>query len=125
MALGVLRSTFRRFGREMASPARLVEHLSSALYDEWSGTPYVTCIVARVDMHARTLVAVNGREFSAERLKDAVAATSKGQPLDLLVRTGDMYRTFRVDYRDGLKYPHLERIAGTQDRLIAILSARK
>ena len=64
-------------------------------------------------------------EFSAERLKDAVAATSKGQPLDLLVRTGDMYRTFRVDYRDGLKYPHLERIAGTQDRLIAILSARK
>jgi hypothetical protein len=36
-----------------------------------------------------------------------------------------MYRTFRIDYRDGLKYPRLERIDGTQDRLTAILSARK
>jgi len=72
-----------------------------------------------------TVVAINGREFSAEKLKDAVAATSKGEPLDLLVKTGDVYRTFRIDYRDGLKYPHLERIGGTPDRLTAILSARK
>ncbi len=87
---------------------------------KWNGPAFKAGVAS-----GGTLVAVNGREFSAERLKDAVAATSKGQPLDLLVRTGDMYRTFRVDYRDGLKYPHLERIAGTQDRLIAILSARK
>jgi predicted metalloprotease with PDZ domain len=72
-----------------------------------------------------TVLAINGREFSAERLKDAVAATAKGEPLELLVKTGEMYRTFRIDYRDGLKYPHLERIVGTPDRLTAILSARK
>ena len=72
-----------------------------------------------------TVLAINGREFSAERLKDAVAATAKGEPLELLVKTGEMYRTFRIDYRDGLKYPHLERVAGTPDRLTAILSARK
>jgi len=72
-----------------------------------------------------TVLAINGREFSAERLKDAVAGTAKGEPLELLVKTGDMYRTFRIDYRDGLRYPHLERIAGTPDRLTAILSARK
>ena len=72
-----------------------------------------------------TVVAINGREFSAERLKDAVAGTAKGEPLEFLVKTGDLYRTFRIDYRDGLKYPHLERIAGTPDRLTAILSARK
>jgi len=72
-----------------------------------------------------TVVAINGREFSAERLKDAVAGTAKGEPLELLVKTGDLYRTFRIDYREGLKYPHLERIAGTPDRLTAILSARK
>ena len=72
-----------------------------------------------------TVLAINGREFSAERLKDAVAGTAKGEPLELLVKTGDLYRTFRIDYRDGLKYPHLERIAGTPDRLTAILSARK
>jgi hypothetical protein len=29
-----------------------------------------------------------------------------------------------VDYHDGLKYPHLERIADKQDRLSAILAAR-
>jgi len=72
-----------------------------------------------------TVLAINGREFSAERLKDAVAGTAKGEPLELLVKTGDLYRTFRIDYRDGLRYPHLERIAGTPDRLTAILSARK
>lgn len=87
---------------------------------KWNGPAFKAGVAS-----GGTLVAVNGREFSAERLKDAVAATSKGQPLDLLVRTGDMYRTFRVDYRDGLKYPHLERVAGTPDRLTAILSARK
>lgn len=87
---------------------------------KWNGPAFKAGVAS-----GGTLVAVNGREFSAERFKDAVAATSKGQLLDLLVRTGDMYRTFRVDYRDGLKYPHLERIAGTQDRLTAILSARK
>ncbi|HJT99515.1 MAG TPA: peptidase M61 [Rhodanobacteraceae bacterium] len=72
-----------------------------------------------------TLVAINGREFSAERLKDAVAATAKGTPIELLVKSGELYRTFKLDYRDGLKYPHLERIAGSPDRLTAILSARK
>jgi predicted metalloprotease with PDZ domain len=72
-----------------------------------------------------TLVAINGREFSAERLKDAVAATAKGEPLDLLIKSGEMYRTFRIEYREGLKYPHLERIGGVPDRLTAILTARK
>ncbi|MEO7432707.1 MAG: peptidase M61 [Dokdonella sp.] len=75
---------------------------------------------------AGTLVAVNGREFKSERLRDAIAAAKGGTaPIELLVKTGDAYRTVRVDYRDGLKYPHLERIAGTADRLDAILAARK
>jgi predicted metalloprotease with PDZ domain len=72
-----------------------------------------------------TLIAVQGREFTAERLKDAIAGTAKGVPIELLVRTGDVYRTFRLDYRGGLKYPHLERIAGTPDRLDAILAPKK
>lgn len=72
-----------------------------------------------------TLIAVNGHEFKAERLKGAiVAAKAAATPVELLVRNGDEYRTLRVDYRDGLKYPHLERITGTPDRLAAILQAR-
>jgi predicted metalloprotease with PDZ domain len=73
-----------------------------------------------------TLIAVNGHEFKAERLKDAIVAAKGGTaPIELLVKNGDEYRTVRVDYHDGLKYPHLERIAGTPDRLAAILAAKK
>jgi predicted metalloprotease with PDZ domain len=72
-----------------------------------------------------TIVAVDSREFSADRLHDAVDASAKGTPVELLVKNGEIYKTYRIDYRDGLKYPHLERIAGTPDRLGAILAPRK
>jgi predicted metalloprotease with PDZ domain len=72
-----------------------------------------------------TLIAVQAREFTPERLKDAVAASAKGVPVELLVKNGENYRTFRVDYRGGLKYAHLERIDGSTDRLGAILAPRK
>ena len=73
-----------------------------------------------------TLIAVNGRAFSAQRLKDAIGAAKDGKaPIELLLKNGDEYRTVRVDYRGGLRYPHLERIAGTPDRLSAILAPRK
>lgn len=73
-----------------------------------------------------TLVAVNGHAFKPGDLKDAVAAAKGGaQPIDFLVKNGDIYKTVRVDYHDGLKYPHLERIAGTPDRLNAILAPRR
>jgi predicted metalloprotease with PDZ domain len=74
---------------------------------------------------ASTLVAVNGREFNPERLKAAVAATKDGREgVELLVRNGEEYRTLKVPYTDGLRYPHLERIPGTSDRLQAILAPR-
>ena len=31
----------------------------------------------------------------------------------------------RIDYHDGLRYPHLERVPGTPDRLANILAPRK
>lgn len=73
------------------------------------------------------LVAVNGRAFDEERLREAVVAAA--QPgasgrLELLVRVLDEYRTVHVDYRGGLRYPHLERIPGSSDRLSAILRPR-
>ena len=72
-----------------------------------------------------TLVAVDGREYKPDRLKDAIKAAQTGtQPIELLVKHGDLYRTVRVDYHDGPKYPHLERIAGTPDRLEKILAPR-
>lgn len=60
------------------------------------------------------LIAVNGTAYDDDRLKDAVAATAKGVPLDLTVQDGERVRTVRLDYTGGLRYPHLERIAGTK-----------
>ena len=72
------------------------------------------------------VVAVNGEAYSAKRLARAIAAAkSQSHPIELLVRQGERYRTARIDYRDGLRAPHLERIAGKPDFLTDILSARK
>lgn len=59
MALGVLRSAFRTHAREQSDPAPLVARLSTELYEEWAGSPYVTAIVARIDTHTRQLTYSN------------------------------------------------------------------
>lgn len=72
------------------------------------------------------LVAVNDRAYDADLLADAIAANTGGQvPLDLLLRDGDYFRTVRVDYRGGLRYPQLVRIDGTPDRLSDIMAPRR
>lgn len=72
-----------------------------------------------------TLVAVNGRSWSADLLKSAItAARDAGGPIELLVRNQDLYRTVRIDYRGGLRYPHLVPVAGRQDHLTALLAPR-
>ena len=72
------------------------------------------------------LVAVNDRAASAEVLRDAVtAAKSTDKPISLLLKNGDRYRTVAFDYHDGLRYPRLERIPGTPDRLGDILAPRR
>jgi predicted metalloprotease with PDZ domain len=72
---------------------------------------------------AMKIVAVNGTEYSADALKDAVtaAAKDKSQPVELLVKNFDSYKTVRVDYHDGLKYPHLERDNSRPDTLAKLI----
>jgi predicted metalloprotease with PDZ domain len=67
------------------------------------------------------LIAVNGKEYSADTVKNAVK--DKG-PIELLVKNFDEYRTLAVDYHDGLKYPHLERVPGTADTLGLLMAPR-
>jgi predicted metalloprotease with PDZ domain len=72
-----------------------------------------------------TLVAVNGRAYSGELLKDAVTqAKDAGTAIELLVRNQDRFRTVKIDYRGGLHYPHLVPIDGKADRLGEILKPR-
>lgn len=71
------------------------------------------------------LIAVNETAATPERLRDAVtAAKGTGTPVTLLLKSGDRFRTVAIPYHDGLRYPRLERIEGTPDRLGAILAAR-
>jgi predicted metalloprotease with PDZ domain len=71
------------------------------------------------------IIAVNGLSFDADRLKLFVknAKTAK-EPLEFIVKNGERYRTIRVDYHEGLRYPHLERAGSGDAKLDAILAAK-
>jgi predicted metalloprotease with PDZ domain len=71
------------------------------------------------------LVAVNGIAFDPDKFKVAVKATKDGTPIDLLIKQGETYRTVRIDYRGGARYPQLERIQGVPAILDDILAPKK
>jgi predicted metalloprotease with PDZ domain len=72
-----------------------------------------------------TLVAVNGRSYSAELLKRAITeAATGGAPVELIVKQQDRYRTVTLDYRGGLRHPHLVLLAGRQDGLATLFAPR-
>ena len=70
------------------------------------------------------IVAVNGRRFTIQVLRDALAAgkTSR-EPLQLILENTDYFRTFNLDYHDGEKYPHLVRDESKTDQLTDITRA--
>ncbi len=72
------------------------------------------------------VVAVNGKAYTHGRLQDALKAAKSDPrlPTELLVRSADTFRTVSLDYHDGLRYPHLERIEQTPDLLSSILQPR-
>ena len=67
------------------------------------------------------LVAVNGRRWSHEILKEAIRRSST-QPVELLVENGDYYRSYRLDYAGGERFPKLERDASKPDLLTKIIA---
>jgi len=69
---------------------------------------------------------VGDRAASAEVLRQAVTAAKGGSdPIVLILKNGDRFRTQSFAWHDGLRYPRLERIEGTPDRLGDILTARR
>ena len=68
------------------------------------------------------LVAVNGRRWSREILRAAIRA-SRTAPVELLVENGEFFRTYRLDYSGGERYPRLEREAAKPDLLSSIARA--
>lgn len=71
------------------------------------------------------VIAVNGRRFSEEVLDNALAAGEKSsQPLELLLENTDYFRTYKLDYHGGEKYPHLVRDESKPDVMSDIIKAR-
>ncbi len=71
------------------------------------------------------LIAVNGRQFSADVLRDALkAGKNTPEPLELLIENTDYYKTYKLDYHGGEKYPHLVRDESKPDLLSEILQAK-
>ncbi|MGZ3298635.1 MAG: M61 family metallopeptidase, partial [Asticcacaulis sp.] len=87
----------------------------------WDGPAYKAGLAP-----GTVLIAVNGKAYDPDLLKEAVTAakTSKA-PIDLLIKVDDNYKTVAIDYHGGLRYPVLERIEGTPDRLGDIIAEKK
>jgi predicted metalloprotease with PDZ domain len=71
------------------------------------------------------LVAVNGRSFDADALKQAIKdAARNGPALELLVHDGDVYKTVNLDWHGGLRYPRLVKVGKSPGTLDALLAPR-
>jgi predicted metalloprotease with PDZ domain len=72
------------------------------------------------------LQAVNDQKYTPAVLRETILAAEKSQePIKLLLKRGDEFVTISLDYHGGMRYPHLERVETTPDRLDAILAPAK
>jgi predicted metalloprotease with PDZ domain len=71
------------------------------------------------------LIAVNGRHYSPEVLRDALReGKSSTAPIELLVENTDYFNTYKLDYHAGERYPHLVRDESKPDLLSEIYKAK-
>jgi predicted metalloprotease with PDZ domain len=71
------------------------------------------------------VIAVNGRAFSDDSLRDALKeGKTSSTPLELLVENAEYFHTYKLDYHGGEQYPHLVRDASKPDELSEIIKAK-
>lgn len=71
------------------------------------------------------ILAVNGRTFDGDGLKRAIKnAAGNGRAAELLIKSGDVYRTVTLDWHGGLKYPRLDKTGKGEGTLDALLAPR-
>lgn len=68
------------------------------------------------------LIGLNGRKYSKDVARAALqAAEGHAQPIELLVENAEYYKTFKVDYHEGNRYPHLVRNESQPDLLNEVI----
>ncbi len=71
---------------------------------------------------AMKIIAVNGREYTDSLMHDAIRNSKTTQtPIELIVENTGYYRTVKIDYHGGERFPHLQRVNGKPDLLDQIL----
>jgi predicted metalloprotease with PDZ domain len=74
---------------------------------------------------ATKLIAIGGRKWDEDAAKEVILAAEKsGEPIELIVESGNSVRTLRVEWRGGLAYPHLVRDSAKPDLLALILTPK-
>ena len=64
------------------------------------------------------IIAVNGRQFSVDELKRAVHDSKlNSAPIKLSALNANTLESHEIQYHDGNRYPHLERVEGNPDYL--------
>jgi predicted metalloprotease with PDZ domain len=68
------------------------------------------------------IIAVNNKAYTDARMKEAIqsAKASKG-PIELIVSNTDEFQVVHLNYHDGEKYPHLDRVNNQPDLLDDII----
>lgn len=87
---------------------------------QWDGPAFKAGMIVGTQV-----LAVNGRAYDPDVLKGAIkAAKAQGPAIELIVRNGDHFKTLRLDWHDGLRYPHLEKEGTGAATLDEILSPK-
>jgi predicted metalloprotease with PDZ domain len=69
------------------------------------------------------VLAVNNQAFSPEVLSYVLKKTqNQTAAITLITSQNGWFQTLSLDYHNGIRYPHLERIAGTPDMLASIVA---
>ena len=109
-----------RKGVDLSYSLGLVVKESGEILDVHVDTPAARAGIAP----AAKIIAVQGREFSPSVLRHAVedSVTDKN-PIALIVKDGEYYKTVAIDYHGGEQYPHLVRDTSKPDLIAAIIKA--
>jgi predicted metalloprotease with PDZ domain len=71
------------------------------------------------------IIAVNGRTYSDDAIKEAITAAKGGtEPIRLIVKSGDRVRDIAVQWNGGPRYPKLEKIGTGEGSIDKLLTPR-
>jgi predicted metalloprotease with PDZ domain len=91
---------------------------AGTIRDAWLGQPAGNAGIGP----GMKIIAVNGRRYTREVMTRALREKA---PLELIVQNNEEFRTYRLDYTGGVRYPHLIRDEAHADTLAEVLKARR